>query len=274
LIILDLFDKHRLGKKDISCQSHSLRLQCADSILGMAAAALTDTLQAVELADGVEIHLRVAGPAVRSVAWLIDFIVLICCYFVLGMALIILSRWTGEEIGQGLMLLSMFMLTWFYNVFFEVGAKGASPGQRTMGLKVASVSGAPVTLPQSITRNLLRVVDFMPSCYLLGLMCCLFTRKFQRLGDLVANTVVIYAGDKKKQAAAQQVNADPIAPPVALNREEQSALLQFIERAPQWSDARKVELSNILEPLTQATGMSGLSKLAGMTLWLQNRGRK
>ncbi len=240
----------------------------------MAAAALTDTLQAVELADGVEIRLRIAGPAARSVAWLIDLFVLIGCYIVLGLVISQVSRWTGGEIGQGLMLLCMFLLSWFYNVFFEVGARGASPGQRSMGLKVASVSGAPVTLPQSITRNLLRVVDFMPFGYLLGLVCCLFTRKFQRLGDLVANTVVIYSGDKKPAPSRQNVNAEAIAPTLALSREEQAALMQFIERAPQWSDARKIELSDMLEPLTQATGMSGLSKLAGITLWLQNRGRK
>ena len=38
------------------------------------AATLTDTLESVELADGVQIHLRVAGPAVRSVAWLLDLL--------------------------------------------------------------------------------------------------------------------------------------------------------------------------------------------------------
>ncbi|MCE9519266.1 MAG: RDD family protein [Verrucomicrobia bacterium] len=240
----------------------------------MAAAELTDTLQAVELADGVEIHLRVAGPAVRSVAWLIDFLILIVCYIVVGIIFVIVSRWTGDEIGQGLMMLCMFLLTWFYNVVFEVGAKGASPGQRSMGLKVAGVSGAPVLLSQSIIRNLLRVIDFLPFGYLLGLVCCLFTKKFQRLGDLVANTVVIYSGKKKNLIAPPKVNAEPSAPPVALSREEQAALLLFVERALQWSDARKIELSNVLEPLTGATGMSGLSRLAGMTLWLQNRGRK
>lgn len=240
----------------------------------MAAAELTDTLQTVELADGVEIHLRVAGPAVRSVAWLIDFLILIVCYMVLGIMFAVVSHWTGEEIGQGLMLLCMFLLTWFYNVVFEVGAKGASPGQRAMGLKVASVSGAPVLLPQSLMRNLLRVVDFLPFGYLLGLVCCLFTKKFQRLGDLVANTVVIYSGKKKNLITPPKVNAEPNAPPVPLSREEQAALLLFVERALHWSDARKIELSNVLEPMTGATGMSGLSKLAGMTLWLQNRGRK
>lgn len=237
----------------------------------MAAAALTDTLQAVELADGVEIHLRVAGPAVRSVAWLIDLLILIACYFALGIAVTIISQWTGAQIGQGIMLLCMFMLTWFYNVVFEVGARGASPGQRSMGLKVASVSGTPVTLPQSVARNLLRVVDFLPFGYLLGLICCLFTKKFQRLGDLVANTVVIYADEGKKRQVPPKIYADALPPSAVLNREEQAALLQFAERAPQWSDARKIELTNLLEPLTHATGTSGLAKVAGMTVWLQGR---
>lgn len=240
----------------------------------MAAAALTDTLQAVELADGVEIHLHVAGPAVRSIAWLLDFLLFIGLIFCASILFGIISAWTGAQIGQGLQLLFLFLAIWFYNVFFEMSAKGATPGQRTMGLKVASVTGAPVRLPQSIIRNLLRVVDFMPFGYLLGLTCCLFTQKFQRLGDLVANTVVIYSGEKRKPTVAAKVNADPFPPALPLSREEQAALLQFLDRAPQWSDARKIELSNLLEPLTHASGMSGLSKLAGMTLWLRNRGRR
>ncbi|MBX7210459.1 MAG: RDD family protein [Verrucomicrobiaceae bacterium] len=237
----------------------------------MTATALTDTLQAVELADGVEIHLRVAGPAVRSAAWLIDLIVFIGIMIGGGMLMAFVSAWTGAEIGQGLHLIFLFLSTWFYNVFFEMGAKGASPGQRTMGLKVASVSGAPVRLPQSIIRNLLRVVDFMPFGYLLGFTCCLFTKKFQRLGDLVADTVVIYADDRKRITAPVRVNAEPVPPPAPLLREEQAALAQFNERAPLWSDARKIELTDILEPLTRVRGLSGLAKTAGMTLWLQGR---
>ena len=237
----------------------------------MAAAALTDTLQAVELADGVEIHLRVAGPAVRSLAWLIDFIVFIGVMFAGGMLLAFVSGWAGAQIGQGLHLLLLFLSLWFYNVFFEMSARGASPGQRTMGLKVAGTNGAPVRLPQSIIRNLLRVVDFMPFGYLLGIICCLFTKKFQRLGDLVADTVVIYADEKKRAVPPPKVNADPVPPPMPLLREEQAALFQFNERASQWSDARKVELTNLLEPVTHAEGMRGVAKTAGMALWLQGR---
>ena len=237
----------------------------------MAAAALTDTLQAVELADGVEIHLRVAKPAARSIAWLIDFIVFIAIMIVSGFLLTFASAWFGAQIGQGLHLLLLFLSLWFYNVFFEMSAKGATPGQRSMGLKVAGVNGAPVRLPQSIIRNLLRVVDFMPFGYLLGLICCLFTKKFQRLGDLVADTVVIYSDAKKRVTPPPQVNTDPLPPPFPLLREEQAALFQFNERAPQWSDARKIELTNLLEPITHAKGMNGVAKTAGMALWLQGR---
>jgi uncharacterized RDD family membrane protein YckC len=241
----------------------------------MAALPLADTLQSVELADGVEIHLRVAGPAPRCLAWLLDL--LIYAVFMIGVviALSLMSgALGGEQIVGGISMLLSFFLAWFYNVFFEMGKKSATPGQRAVGLKVASVSGGPVRLPQSIIRNLLRVVDFMPMLYLFGLICCLFTRRFQRLGDLVADTVVVYADPKAQPPPALQVNAEAMVPSAALSRAEQAALVEFLERAPQWSDARKIELSDLLEPLTQRTGLPGLVNTCGVALWVQHGGRR
>jgi uncharacterized RDD family membrane protein YckC len=141
-----------------------------------------DTLQPVELADGVEIHLRVAGPAVRSLAWFIDLLIFFVVIFAWVLLVGIIAGGLGDGIAQGVMLLGLFLLAWFYNVVFEMTARGATPGQRAVGVKVASVSGAPVRLPQSIIRNLLRTIDFMPAGYLFGLICCLFTQRFQRFG--------------------------------------------------------------------------------------------
>lgn len=228
-----------------------------------------DTLQPVELADGVEIHLRVAGPAVRSIAWIVDLIIFGVIMMIIGITLSIMAIGTGDMTASGIFLLCLFTLSWFYNVFFEMGKKAATPGQRMMGLKVASVSGAPVRLPQSIIRNLLRVIDFMPGFYLFGLTCCLFTHRFQRLGDLVADTVVVYAEPKSDKSATLQVNVEPMAPPMILTRVEQAALLQFLERAPQWSDARKTELTDLLEPLTGRTGLAGLTQTCSVGVWLQ-----
>lgn len=239
----------------------------------MAVPTHADTLQPVELADGVEIHLRVAGPVVRSLAWLIDAAVYLGILILLFILMGLLTPQLGNKTVQGILLLCLFFLGWFYNVFFEMGKRAATPGQRLMKLKVSSVSGAPVRLPQSIIRNVLRFVDMMPFGYFFGLVCCLFTQRFQRLGDLVADTVVVYAELPAHKAPPHQVHAEPQAPAEPLTRAEQAALLQFLERAPLWPDARKVEMSNLLAPLTGKTGMEGLAKTCGMALWL-NQGRK
>lgn len=237
------------------------------------AAPLVDTLQSVELADGVEIHLKVAGPGARCTAWLIDTVIFALVVFGLSMLIFgILGGLMGEGVAQGVYLLCLFALWWCYNIGFEMSAKAATPGQRQMGLRVVSVSGGPVRLPQSIIRNLLRVVDFMPGAYLLGLLCCLTSKRFQRLGDLVADTVVVYAEPKEKAKEAIKVNAEPEAPPVVLTREEQAAFLQFLDRAPYWSDARKTELSNLLEPLHQRDGLPGLIKTCAIGVWLRTQG--
>lgn len=234
------------------------------------AASRADTLQTVELADGVEIHLRVAGPVVRSMAYMIDLLVRLGIYIAVGIAtMMLLFPVIGSEFTSGLILLFMFFMEWFYNVIFEAGARGATPGQRAMKLRVMSMTGGPVTMSQAVMRNFLRMVDFMPGFYLTGIVCMFFTKRFQRLGDLVANTVVTYVDLPPSQAPKVEIRADRRVPPVMLTREEQAALLQFLERAPLWADARRLELSSLVEPLTQAAGMEGLRRLCGMALWLQ-----
>lgn len=234
------------------------------------AAARADTLQPVELADGVEIQLRVAGPAVRSMAYTIDLLIRIGID--IGVAILafwLLSGLIGSKVTGGLVMLFMFFMEWFYNVIFEAGTRGATPGQRSMKLRVMSMTGGPVTLAQAVMRNFLRVVDFMPGLYLTGIVCMLFTKRFQRLGDLVANTVVTYADPPPAITPAVEVRAERRAPSQVLTREEQAALLQFMERAPLWADERRLELAALAQPLTQAPGVEGLRRLCGMALWLQ-----
>lgn len=234
------------------------------------AAVRADTLQTVELADGVEIQLRVAGPAVRSMAYMTDLLIRIVIDIVVAIgAFALLPPVIGEDMTQGLFLLFAFFMEWFYNVIFEAGPKGATPGQRAMKLRVMSVTGGPVSMAQAVMRNFLRVVDFMPGLYLTGIVCMLFTRRFQRLGDLVANTVLTYAEVPHFIAPNVEIRAERRAPSQVLMREEQAALLQFHERAPLWADERRIELATLLEPLTGAGGAEGLRRLCGMALWLQ-----
>ena len=86
-----------------------------------------DTLQSIELAEGVEIRLRTAGPYVRLLAYLLDLLIRagisIAAYLLLLLAGIII----GFNVAQGVGMLVTFGLTFFYYIIFEAGKRGASP---------------------------------------------------------------------------------------------------------------------------------------------------
>lgn len=228
-----------------------------------------DTLQSIELAEGVEIHLRMAGPYVRVLAYLLDLLIRIgIC--VVGYLLIMLAGLViGVQVATGLNMLMMFLLVFFYYVLFEAGKRGASPGKRVMGLRVVDTSGAPISFGQSFIRNMLRFADGMPvPTYGFGLLSTLVTQRFQRLGDLLANTVVVYDRLPQMHLASLPPALESRPPGVPLSREEQAALLAFRERGGMWSEARRVELADHAQELTGATGESGMTRLLGMAHWL------
>jgi uncharacterized RDD family membrane protein YckC len=246
-----------------------------------------DTLQSVEVAEGVDILLRPAGPIPRGFAYLIDILVrwiifgILALLYALGLSLF---GARGAEFGLGIMLLLLFMIEWAYYVVCEA-VWGRSYGKKLFGLKVVRTSGVPIGWGAAILRNLLRTVDGMPwlgmgmtglfPTGLVGLGAILLTRRFQRIGDLLADTVVIYA-ERAAEVQAPEYNAvvrnqlQPEPPGITLTREEQRAVVLYLERAGLWSDARKEELANHLEPLTGQQGRAGVLRLMGMGIWLRD----
>lgn len=245
-----------------------------------------DTMQTVEVAEGVDIYLRPAGPVPRAFAYGIDLLLRWCIVLAvvligaLGMSVTGLG---GGEYGVGMFLLLLFVIEWGYYVICEK-VWGRTPGKRAMGLRVVRTSGVPLSWPAAILRNLLRSVDGLPwlamgpqplvPLGLIGLGSALFTKKFQRMGDLLADTVVIYA-EKNLEPALPVLNPaqhkiTPLPPAVALSREEQQAILLYLERAGLWSEGRKAELADHLQPLTGTTGQAGVIQLLRMALWLRD----
>lgn len=231
-----------------------------------------DTLQSVELAEGMEIRLRMAGPMPRAGAYLIDFVIRVLL-LIGGMLLCIpMGMAFGDNVSSGLTLLAWFLLDWLYPVLFEAGRRGATPGKRFMGLRVVQDSGSPITFGQAVVRNFLRFIDSMPLyTYAFGLVSCLASTRFQRLGDLAAGTVVVYDRMplQPKIATAEQVSPMPL--PVALTADESRALGLFIERTGLWSPARRIEIANHASALSGAAGEEGVKRLLGMARWVQEK---
>lgn len=238
----------------------------------MAVSAKLDTLQSVELAEGVEIRLRIAGPLPRASAYLIDFLIRVLLLLAGIIASMLMGLALGGQVANGLMLLAWFLLDWLYPVVFEAGRKGATPGKRMMHLRVVQASGSPLTLGQAVVRNFLRFIDSMPLfTYAFGMASCLATRRFQRLGDLAAGTLVVYARVPSQPIPAAAPAQDPMPVPVALNADEASALALFEERAALWSQARRVEIANHASALSGATGVEGVRRLLAMARWLREK---
>jgi hypothetical protein len=90
----------------------------------------------------------------------------------------------------GIFLLFLFFAEWGYFVACETFFNGKTIGKHVCGLRVIHERGYPLTFWASLLRNLLRAADALPF-YGVAFVAMLCSRKFQRLGDLVAGTVVI-----------------------------------------------------------------------------------
>ncbi len=226
---------------------------------------MLDTLHPVQTPEGVELNLRVAGPVARGIAWGTDFALRTGLYLVLSVGFGLLGRF-----GQGLLLIGIFVVEWFYPVFFELFSAGQTPGKKLMGIRVVNDDGTPVTWSASIARNLLRFADLLPGFYALGLASMLLDSSFRRLGDLAAGTIVVYPVPETAPSRAIP-DASPLAPPLSLELSEQRAVIAYAERSPFLSEERALELASIPEPLLQ--GDDPRYRLFRMAAWLSGPGR-
>ncbi len=231
-----------------------------------------DTLQSVELADGVEIRLRMAGPMLRVGAYLIDFLIRALILVIMALAIGFAGIAIGAKVAQGFILLAWFLMDWLYPVIFEAGKRGATPGKRALGLRVVQSTGSPITLGQAVVRNFLRFIDSMPLfTYGFGVTSCLASKHFQRLGDLAAGTVVIYDRMPKMPLIAMPPPIAAVPLPVGLTATETRALASFRERAGLWSDGRRAEIADQAAVLTGHTGAGGVNRLMAMAHWVQEK---
>ena len=219
---------------------------------------MLDSTLDIDTPEGVVLELPVAGLAPRALAWLVDATLKL----VLLVLLSALLGWMGTT-GFGLFLIVLFVVFWGYNTAFELFNHGATPGKRLLGLRVVHANGTPVGAAATIIRNLVRAVDVLPGTYLFGAVSVLMTHQFQRLGDLAAGTVVVYAAKPLRLPVRRDLASK--RPPVALDAQAQAALITFSERAPQLTEARRQELVAVLEPVLKTRSSQDIEAYAN---WL------
>jgi hypothetical protein len=80
---------------------------------------------------------------------------------------------------------------------FEALWHGQTPGKRVAKIRVIQQSGRAITIFESLARNFVRAIDFLPTFYVVGTISIFVTSRSQRLGDLVAGTLVVHEGQTR-----------------------------------------------------------------------------
>lgn len=101
----------------------------------------------------------------------------------------------GVDSGLWISAIAALLAFTLYNGYFIVFEwlwNGQTPGKRLLHVRVIKHGGYALRLFDTLLRNLLRAIDFLPAFYGVGLTSLLLTRDSQRVGDLVAGTLVVY----------------------------------------------------------------------------------
>ena len=190
-----------------------------------------DTMMKVKTPENISFQYELSGPFNRFVAYIADlifafggyFAVVCLFYFVLLMGVALISQSLGgvpaffelfAGLAFGFLLVGFFLVYWFYGAYMETRFNGQTLGKRLCRIRVISVDGHAIDGVQATLRNFFRFLDIMPivplqmllglesqvlfaiPTFLIGLIVMSLNPRFQRVGDLVAGTVVIFEEKK------------------------------------------------------------------------------
>jgi uncharacterized RDD family membrane protein YckC len=179
---------------------------------GAASGQLQDQLSeeyTIDTPENVSFGYEVAGIGSRFIAALIDNIILLILLIALNVAVIVaIAALNGDSssIDQGLesadenwiaglvialYALLNFLIWWGYYMIFEWVWHGQTIGKRAVRIRIVRLDGAPVTFVPVAVRNLVRIVDFLPAFYAVGVVTMFCNRQSRRLGDFAAGTLAI-----------------------------------------------------------------------------------
>ena len=191
----------------------------------MSATLATEDILIIETPERVPLHFALASIGNRFLACALDHAIQAITLIVVAIAFTLLANYSslGDQLSnapkwvKAILIVLVFLIFSGYFAFFEWIWKGQTPGKRWLKLRVIREDGRPVTFWEAAVRNLLRTFDMMPApFYSIGLISVFISSSDQRVGDMIAGTVVVREREAEAPAFAQ-VFASPVSDP-ALRR--------------------------------------------------------
>lgn len=165
--------------------------------------------------EHVQLRYSLAGLGSRGAALLIDMLTLMAAYF----ACLWLFVWLMSDmffytslaftrtVIIVLFILLNFAVLWGYFALFEFLSKGRTLGKMALGIRVVQENGQSITFLSACIRNLIRIIDFLPAFFFVGILTIFLHPRHKRLGDLASGTIVVYDRKRRKRQTFEMVLA-------------------------------------------------------------------
>lgn len=211
----------------------------------------TDRIE-IRTPEGLNLSMTLAGLGSRAAAALIDTLIMV----LLGFVVLLPFRNAGGSLLLRIVLIAFPALLFFgYHIVFETIGRRQSPGKRLLRLRVVRSDGSPLGAIASVVRNLVRIVDFLPGFYLVGMVTVFATSQNQRLGDLAAGAVVLIE-PKAVDTAATFLPVGYDLPEgwdvSAVTDEDIAAMRQFLDRRETLNDESRRQIAQRIASSIQA----------------------
>ena len=216
--------------------------------------------------EAVALEFEAAGIGSRALALAIDLLLQLAVITGAFIAVQLVFDGAGaavpDWVAVSVSLLIVFATFWGYPVVFETLWRGRTLGKAAMGLRVVTREGAPVRFRHAAIRAALTVVDFWIAFGGVAVVSALVTREHQRLGDLVAGTLVLRERTGARAPSAVQFTVPPGAEgyaatidPSGLTVDDYAAVRGFLLRAVDLPDDVRADLARRLaNPIAQRLG--------------------
>ena len=177
----------------------------------------------IDTPENVIFDYHIAGIGSRFIGAVVDMLIISVMVTSLSLFLALLAGVFGEssfdvmaeaesDIAWGLGVLAaiyflvQFIVMWGYFTLFEIILNGQTPGKRVAKTRVVLQTGSPAGAIPIVIRNLVRMIDWLPSSYLVGFITMLLNDQSRRLGDYAAGTIVIRLQDDGEEGLLQAVS--------------------------------------------------------------------
>lgn len=215
-----------------------------------------DDATGVVTPEAVELRFQDATVGSRGVAVLFDFAILVAVLTGLNLTI----GWLAERadiatswIATTALIVVNFVLLLGYPIAFETLTGGKTPGKAAMGLRAVTVEGGRIRFRHAAIRGAFWLVDFFGTFGVAAVLASLLSRRRQRLGDMVAGTVVLR---ERSAAPAPQVASFEIPPGAleyaatidvsGLSVRDYEAVREFLLREPTLAGLRRQEIAERL----------------------------